>query len=299
MDIKVSFTPEAYDKMFNYIHAIDAEISGFGKIERISNNEIKIVDIKIFKQTVSSSETEIDEEDISSFLIELMNNNENPEDWKVWWHSHHTMDVFWSGTDVATINKLVASMGWVLSVVGNKRDLLKCRLDIKEPFKMHKDDIPIVKPTFIRIIPEDIKEEVKEKVTEKAYTYTSSGFYIGNAEIYGFARGNEDYNKYARRSSSYVKPKETKLIKVPKTLVNDTNDINEINEKYHNKLIYVDGFVTKYSIIISKWLVLTYCNAFNLAKPAAGTESFNRILKAAIEHYSNPLLSEKESYIYE
>jgi len=69
-----------------------------------------------------------------------------------WWHSHHTMAAFWSGTDDATILD-GKSKDWTVSLVVNLKKEYKLRVQFFEPF-VHDVDVEI---NFLSVDTEDSK----------------------------------------------------------------------------------------------------------------------------------------------
>jgi len=126
--MKCYFESDAYQKFRNFIDNSDSEISGFGKSE-IRDGDIFVSDIILFKQKNSLTGTILDGDDMALWLNELRKNGENPSDWNVWWHSHYTMDVFWSSTDKKCMEEL-NYLPYLLSIVGNQDRKVLTRLDV-------------------------------------------------------------------------------------------------------------------------------------------------------------------------
>jgi hypothetical protein len=147
-----------------------------GKIARLEdldkNNTFAVEDIKIFEQEVSHGGTLISQKDLASFYDELMEKGEDPSVWKLWWHSHASMDVFWSGTDEETIEDFdneTEKDNWLLSIVTNLDGDILNRLDIFSPFRIKKEGLPWEIIFDDPIIPQEIIDEVREKVKTKKW----------------------------------------------------------------------------------------------------------------------------------
>jgi hypothetical protein len=82
----------AYDKDKN-------EISGLMTAIPQEDGRIKIGDVEILKQENSAANTELDGDAVSAYMMKHGMKHNNPAMKFVWWHSHHTMEAFWSGTD--------------------------------------------------------------------------------------------------------------------------------------------------------------------------------------------------------
>ena len=91
--------PHKIDKILKKLTKnFDHEFTLFGKT-KIIGSEIHILDIRVPVQESTGVDTEVSQDDLEKFLLELVEDNENPKDWNMWIHSHHSMSAFWSGTD--------------------------------------------------------------------------------------------------------------------------------------------------------------------------------------------------------
>jgi proteasome lid subunit RPN8/RPN11 len=183
MGPSVYITPEAKLKLDAYIHAVTTEISGIGKAV-VRNGSIHIDDVYLLKQESAGSETELDQQDIAEFMMELMQKGEDVGALKVWWHSHAGMSCFWSATDKDTAAQF--GNGWMVSVVGNLKGEYKCRIDIYDPVYVAIEDVAfaIALPAMTEELRRAIEEEVKEKVKQKTHFY---GGYTGNGVQQGIS----------------------------------------------------------------------------------------------------------------
>ncbi len=134
---KVLILPEPFEKLKLYIELCPWEVSGLGIVER-SGNDFLIRDIFITRQWNYSAFTEMYPEDLSRLLIEMVKEGKDPNQVKLWWHSHAEMDVFWSQIDDYTCRNLG---NYLISLVGNKAGNFRCRLDISEPIQLTVDNL--------------------------------------------------------------------------------------------------------------------------------------------------------------
>lgn len=135
--MKIFFLPLAYQKIRIFIDSTPHEISGLGKIKKIGRT-IFVEDVQIFKQTVSPVETVLDRRSLGRFYDDIIKRGEDLSEWKLWWHSHADMDVFFSKTDVETIEDFdndTEKDNWMLSIVLNKRGDVLCRIDSFSPIR--------------------------------------------------------------------------------------------------------------------------------------------------------------------
>lgn len=140
--MKILIESEALHKLRGFIDGCPQEISGLGIVSREGNNPI-IKDIFIGPQENTGSSTDMS--DIDGLLAYALEAGYEPQDIRLWWHSHAKMGTFMSSTDVDTINQLVKYVGgWLLSVCGNHAGNWCTRLDVDEPFRMLIDNLEMV-----------------------------------------------------------------------------------------------------------------------------------------------------------
>jgi hypothetical protein len=197
---RVLITPTAKRKLDLYIElAGRLEISGLGLVEQHPEG-LLVEDVFIFKQECSPGETELDPKDLAIALGEMVEEGKDTEKVKLWWHSHASMGVFWSGTDDSTINDF--NNVWMLSIVGNLKKEYRCRLDFYEPVRLTIDEIPL-----LTHFPEDVnlKAALEAEVKEKIDTPTSRVIIAspGGAR-YGSACLGEDIEEIHWRSAGQV-----------------------------------------------------------------------------------------------
>lgn len=130
----IIFTKKAYQKLKYFTLNSKQEISGLGQSQIINSNIIEIKDIEIFPQYSSFGSTKLDEEHLAKFLYEKTLKNEDVSEYNVWFHSHGSMSVFWSGVDENTI-ETTTSNAYLISIVINRKLEILGRLDIFKPFR--------------------------------------------------------------------------------------------------------------------------------------------------------------------
>lgn len=165
--MKILIPIKVYQKLISYVENIDYEISGLGKIS-INKNEITVEDVRIFKQVVSSGETELDRDELTAFYDEIIKEEGDLSKWKLWWHSHATFDVFFSSTDLKTIEDFDNEMhsdNWMLSIVTNHKKELLARVDIFYPIRCVLNDVSWEIIFDDRDIAYDVTSEIYEKVS--------------------------------------------------------------------------------------------------------------------------------------
>ncbi len=166
MKPKVKINLEVLQKMREFVHLAENEVSGLGLI-RLDDGVFRVYDVFLLKQECGAASTDIDE----LAIAELTGKVEHPEDLRFWWHSHCDMGVFWSGTDEGTILEQV-DVGWCLSMVLNKADEYKLRLDVQDPFPMSFDDLSYsLSYLSNESLITECKKEFDKKVTNKVWVW--------------------------------------------------------------------------------------------------------------------------------
>jgi len=168
--ITIYLSTEAYLKMKYYTDLVEGEVSGLGRSEIISPTEIMITDIFLLKQEVTSTNTEIDKDDLSKFLLEQNKSDQDVKTINVWWHSHDTMEAFFSTTDDDTASGFVTD-GFIISIVTNKAGKFLGRIDFYKPLKSIIDEneinvLPYIEDPKLKLV---LEKEIDDKVTEKNF----------------------------------------------------------------------------------------------------------------------------------
>ncbi|MDD4409368.1 MAG: hypothetical protein PHW52_01805 [Candidatus Pacebacteria bacterium] len=159
--VRISF--EAMQRLCMYIRYCQEEVSGLGRVSMVGNNFV-IHDVYLLEQKVSATNTVLSPKDLSNFLVKMVTDGDDPEGIKLWWHSHVDMPVFWSNIDEHTAGSFRNK--WMLSLVGNKAEEFRIRLDIFDPFRLTIDGLELkIDFSDDLIMTEDVKKEISEKVS--------------------------------------------------------------------------------------------------------------------------------------
>jgi len=156
-----------WDKIINYAHIAweedKSEIGGM-MIATKENGEFLLSDPVILKQKVSMGNTILDKEALAKYYAKTAISHGNKDIIFVWWHSHHTMSAFWSGTDLATIDT-TKSGSVSMSLVVNLKEEYLFRVNLWEPIEAHKDvEINIIRPE--RKIPKALYNDYEKLVSD-------------------------------------------------------------------------------------------------------------------------------------
>ena len=170
-----NFARYAYDEY-------KSEIGGFLIAEQDEDNKWKMHKPVILKQEISGGNTVIDKDALAQYYVETAMKMKNKPFQFVWWHSHHTMAVFWSATDLTAIDEF--SNGQMsISLVINLQEEYKLRVNLWHPYKMHQDvEMDIINKPATKAIPKNIVKEVDELCDKPTYNVidTTKYKYDGN-----------------------------------------------------------------------------------------------------------------------
>jgi len=140
----ILFPIHLYQKLRAYVEGVDGEISGLGKIA-VDGTTIRVLDIRIFQQTVSAAETILDRRQLATFYDTIIQEEGDLSAWKLWWHSHADMQTFFSGIDEQTIadfDSELAIDNWMLSLVTNYHGDMFFRADVFSPLRVTEEHLP-------------------------------------------------------------------------------------------------------------------------------------------------------------
>lgn len=142
------------------------EVSGFGKVVRLDGH-LHVRDAFLIKQENTGGSTDIDPEDMARTMYRT---KDEPGDLNFWWHSHHNMAAYFSGTDDDTI-KQFGKNGWILATVFNHRDEHKTSLFVNEPTNILIEDLKleILQPALPEQLVASCDASYKEKVSVKKW----------------------------------------------------------------------------------------------------------------------------------
>lgn len=155
---------ESWRKIMAYTDLAEGEITGFADVDYDSEQENFIMkEVYLIDQIAEAAEVEMNEEQIAAFMLKRIEAGATQMP-RIWWHSHVNMEVFFSGTDDATISEF-KNDSYTISLVVNKNRDMKAQLNLWKPFTY-------MSPIEVRImfeytdIPQEIIDEVKEKVKD-------------------------------------------------------------------------------------------------------------------------------------
>ena len=176
---KFYISRENFDKVIAYAESayrqFTSEIGGQLVVLEDTDGDYILEDPVILKQEISASNCELDGGQLAVHYSKMIGKHGNNVR-HCWWHSHHTMGAFWSGTDDATILSHPAD-DWTLSLVVNLKREYKLRIQFFKPF-LHEENVEL---NFLQEEHETndvIDKEVKalcSKETSSVITYGGKG----------------------------------------------------------------------------------------------------------------------------
>ena len=143
----------------------------------------------ILKQTISGTKCDLDAGELAIHYSKMASKyGDNVR--HVWWHSHHTMEAFWSGTDTDTIEE-GETKDFSVSLVINLKEEYKLRVQFFHPIKAHEDVTLNISGEEMDI-PEEMIKEVKDKCEANTYVNTYNGKYKHTYYNYPAPTANRD-----------------------------------------------------------------------------------------------------------
>ena len=177
-----NISQENWDKIIDYARiAYDkhrAEIGGMAVMMQDKDGDWHAERPVILKQEISMSNTSIDKDELAKYYTKeaMYMEKEFPGvNYRfLWWHSHHTMSAFWSGTDHKAIEEFSdGDMSFALVV--NLKEEYKFRISLWEPIKVAQDvTLNIIDKEPAKLNPDMIKEVKKLCEKETPVTYVNN-----------------------------------------------------------------------------------------------------------------------------
>jgi proteasome lid subunit RPN8/RPN11 len=217
--MRVIIPREIHDEIMYYVDKSPIEISGLGRVKKHDNGDMEVVKVYLLEQENTGASTDIDAEAVAKLMFET---RKDQGDLNFWWHSHVDMGVFWSGTDMATIQEF-GKNGYLLSTVFNKKRQMRSSY-----FQGGTDFLPqlfmdeletVISNSLPKKLTNKWDKEYKSKAKQKTIrTFPSKGGYYKGYGYGGYTSPFWDEEPAPRK---YIrKPKKAKTY-----LTDDTADI--------------------------------------------------------------------------
>ena len=124
-----------------YLQAVPGEVSGIGLVAD-RGGDPHVAEVFILRQESGWSETELHPGSLARFVADFERRGGDPSQLRCWWHSHGDLEVSWSDTDEATIQAFPGD--GLVSLVGNRRGDLLCRVDRWGPGRETHREVPLL-----------------------------------------------------------------------------------------------------------------------------------------------------------
>ena len=179
--MKVYILKDCWDKIINYAkaayHGEKAEIGGMSVVTQDKDGDWWIEDPQIMNQEIGATTCDLDKEDLAKYYTQMAVKYKDTNFRFCWWHSHHTMGAFWSGTDLSSIDEYgEGESDLSFALVVNLKEEYKCRISVWKPLEVHQDvELEIVGEKDIEI-PLEIVTEVKAKCRTRSLSSYQTGY---------------------------------------------------------------------------------------------------------------------------
>ena len=176
--MEVFIHKECWDKIINYAkaayHTEKAEIGGMSIVTQDKDGDWTIQEPVIMKQEIASTTCDLDKEELAKYYTKMAVKYKDTNFRFCWWHSHHTMSAFWSGTDLSSIDEYgEGESDLSFALVVNLKEEYKCRVSVWKPVEIHQDvELNIIGKEDTVEIPLDIVTEVKAKCETRSISTT-------------------------------------------------------------------------------------------------------------------------------
>ena len=178
--MKVYILKDCWDKIINYAkaayHGEKAEIGGMSVVTHDKDGDWWIEAPQIMNQEIGATTCDLDKEDLAKYYTQMAVKYKDTNFRFCWWHSHHTMDAFWSGTDLSSIDEYgEGESDLSFALVVNLKEEYKCRISVWKPLQVHQDvELEIVGKEDVEI-PLEIVTEVKAKCRKRSFSSYTTG----------------------------------------------------------------------------------------------------------------------------
>jgi len=144
-----------------------AEIGGMSVMVEDKDGDWHLENPVILKQVITAGNTILDKDELAIYYTKEAKRLGKKNFRFCWWHSHHTMSAFWSGTDLTAIDEFNEG-DFSFALVVNLKEEYKFRVSVWKPVEVHEDvELTIVNPRAR--VSKKIKENVAAMCTKPVY----------------------------------------------------------------------------------------------------------------------------------
>ena len=167
-------TQKNWDKILGYAEEAyeteKSEIGGMSVMVEDKDGDWTLEQPVILKQEITASNTILEKEALSRYYSKVGKKMGNKNFRFCWWHSHHTMSAFWSGTDITAIDEFNEG-DFSFALVVNLKGEYKFRVSVWNPVEAHQDvELEIIDAKHR--CTKKMKEEVKTLCAKPSYSYS-------------------------------------------------------------------------------------------------------------------------------
>ena len=180
--MKVYIYKACWDKIINYAkaayHTEKSEIGGMAVVTQDKDGDWLIENPQIVTQEIGGTTCDLDKEELAKYYTEMAVKYKDNNFRFCWWHSHHTMSAFWSGTDLSSIDEYgEGESDLSFALVVNLKEEYKCRVSVWKPVEIHQDvELEIIGKEEEVEIPLEIATEVKAKCRTRSLSSYNTGY---------------------------------------------------------------------------------------------------------------------------
>lgn len=182
-DKKFWIHPDDFNKVIQFAgsayNQFKSEIGGQMVVVQDEEGDYILKDPVILEQEISAGNCTMTAEALALHYSQMMQKHGKGVR-HCWWHSHHTMAAFWSGTDNATILE-TPSKDWTVSLVVNLKKEYKLRIQFFQPF-LHEENVELNFLTLEEDANPEIDELVKKLCRKEVVTYQAPNTYVNRRQ---------------------------------------------------------------------------------------------------------------------
>ena len=169
-------TQKNWDRILGYAEEAyeteKSEIGGMSVMVEDKDGDWTLEQPVILKQEITTGNTVLEKEALSRYYSKVGKKMGNKNFRFCWWHSHHTMSAFWSGTDITAIDEY-SDGDFSFALVVNLKGEYKFRVSVWNPVEAHQDvELEIIDAKHR--CTKKMKEEVKTLCSRPTSTYSGS-----------------------------------------------------------------------------------------------------------------------------
>jgi len=188
----LGYAEEAYDKH-------KSEIGGMSVMIEDKEGDWELQEPVILKQEISGGNTVLDKDALAVYYTKEAKKMGNKNFRFCWWHSHHTMNAFWSSTDLTAIDEFEDG-DFSFALVVNLKGEYKFRVSVWKPVEAHQDvDLDIMRPSRCNKNMTKEVEALCEKATFGHSKEWKKNSYGGYGYTYGIREGLKDREEDPRQ----------------------------------------------------------------------------------------------------